>query len=244
MFIRIIQIAASALLVLCTPVLLISTNLRWLALSPAQYEAGHTKYGVASAMGVAQEQVRSASRAIIEYLQSGPDTLPTLLTKHGVSASFFSERDMLHFVDVHGLVQMVFQTQILSIVVFILCTAAIVLLHSGLRDELWASRLLWGGGLTVFLLVVIALVSFTNFDTVFLQFHYVAFSNDFWRLDPRVDRLIVMFPPLFFYDMMLQAAIQTLVQAVVIVGGAGAFLVVKGRVRRGRFDALTVDKGQ
>lgn len=243
MVIRIIQFAASALLVLSTPVLLISSNLRWLALSPAQYEAGHSKYSVASALGVVQEQVRAASLAIIEYLQSGSDTLPGLLAKHGVSASFFSERDMLHFVDVHGLVQMVFQTQLLSIVVFVLCVAAVALLHGGRRDELLASRLLWGGGLTVFILAVIGLVSFTNFDAVFLQFHYVAFSNDFWRLDPSVDRLILMFPPVFFYDMMLQAAAQTIAQAAVIVGVAGAYLVAKGRFRRGRFVAPHGDRG-
>ncbi len=234
MVIRIVRLAASVLLVLCTPVLLISSNLKWLALSPAQYEAGQIKYGVASAMGVTQEQVKAASAAIIEYLQSGPDSLPSLLVSRGLSPSFFSQRDMLHLVDVHGLVQMVFQVQLWSLVLAAVSVVAIVLSYGGYRIEKVASRLLWGSGLTIAALSIIGLVSFSNFDAVFLQFHFLAFSNDFWRLDPQVDRLILMFPPNFFYDMMLRASVQSFVQAAIVGVLAGVLLLVKRRYRQGR----------
>lgn len=230
----IIRVVASVLLVLCTPVLLVSSNLRWLALSPAQYEAGHTKYGVAGALGVTQEQINAASKAIIEYLQSSPDSLPRLLVSRGLSPSFFSQRDMLHLVDVHGLVQMVFGAQLWSLVLAVVSVIAIVLTYSRCRDEKVASRALWGGGLTIVALSIIGLISFSNFDAVFLQFHFFAFSNDFWRLDPQVDRLILMFPPNFFYDMMLRACVQSFVQAAIVVTVAASFLVVKRRHRQER----------
>lgn len=232
MIVSIIRFVASVLLVLSIPVLLVASNLRWLALSPAQYEAGHSKYAVAKAMSVTPDQVRAISLAIIDYLQSTPDSLPALLAKHGASPSFFSERDMLHLIDVHGLVQMVFQTQMLSLALGILCLAIILLLYNKCRDEKVASRILWGGGLTMGALALIALVSFTNFDAVFLQFHFIAFSNDFWRLDPRTDRLILMFPPYFFYDMMLLASVLAFAQAAAITAVAGGFLFLKKRGRR------------
>ena len=136
---------------------------------------------------------------------------------------------MLHFVDVHGIVQTVFQAQLIVGVLAAVCLVAVIALSGERRDEKAVSRILWGGGLTVAALVIIALVSFTNFDAVFLQFHYVAFSNDYWILHPRVDRLIVMFPPYLFCDMMLRAAVQTLVMAIGLVVVAASYLRFKRR---------------
>ncbi len=234
MVIRIIRFLASLLLVLCTPVLLITSIGKWATLNPATYAAGHAKYGVAAAMGVSPEQVKAATEAIVEYLQSAPDSLPGLLIKHGANPGFFSARDMLHFVDVHGVVQVFFQTQLISALLAAVCFVAVIVLYRECRDEKVASRILWGSGLTVALLVIMALISFTNFDTVFLDFHYIVFDNNNWILDPRVDRLIVMFPPYLFYDMMLQTAVQTLVAALGVAVVAAGHLFVKRRGRRSR----------
>jgi integral membrane protein (TIGR01906 family) len=223
---------ASLLVVIATPVLLIASNSKLLALSPLFYRAEHDKLGVAQAMGVSAELVQKVALAVIDYLQAAPDSLPALMTQHGASPDYFSPRDHIHMIDVHALVQMVFQSQTIGLILGAVGLVGIILLATRKRDEVVASRILRGSIFTMVLLVIIGLVAFTNFDAVFLQFHYLAFTNDFWILDPSVDRLIVNYPPTFFYDMALAAAVLSFVEAAIIAIVTGVFLFVKRRRQR------------
>src|SRR3989337_2913922 len=63
-----------------------------------------------------------------------------------------------------------------------------------------ARSMVSGSLATLGLLASLALLALTDFSGAFLQFHYLAFSNDLWQLDPRTDNLIRMFPEGFFLD--------------------------------------------
>ena len=62
-------------------------------------------------------------------------------------------------------------------------------------------------------------VDLIAFDQVFLAFHRVSFANDFWKLDPSRDYLVMMFPEGFWFDC-------TLSVIVLIIGGAVLLSVV------------------
>ena len=87
-----------------------------------------------------------------------------------------------------------------------------------------ARGLMGGSVLTVVLLAVLGAVSLAGFDAVFTRFHLISFSNDLWRLDPRTDYLIRLFPEGFFLDTMLIVAGLTVSQAMLAGTAAGAFL--------------------
>ena len=60
-------------------------------------------------------------------------------------------------------------------------------------------RWLRGGLLCVLALVtVVAVLAVVDFDSLFILFHKVAFTNDLWLLDPRTDLLIRLMPIGFF----------------------------------------------
>ena len=73
-----------------------------------------------------------------------------------------------------------------------------------------ARRTLWGGVLTVGLLVAFGLAATVGFDALFLLFHRVSFANDFWQLDPRTDYLVLLFPQNFWFDATMWAALRAL----------------------------------
>ena len=89
-------------------------------------------------------------------------------------------------------------------------------------------RLAWGlvggSGLTVGLMLLLGLGVLFNFDQLFLLFHLVSFSNQFWQLDPTSDYLIMLFPQGFWYDATIFCALTTASLAIILGGVAGGYL--------------------
>ena len=90
-------------------------------------------------------------------------------------------------------------------------------------DEL-AWLLLLGGGLTALLLAAFGLLALAGFDTLFLRFHELAFSNDFWRLDPRRDYLVLLFPQNFWFDATIWFSLRALAGGLLLAAAGGGWL--------------------
>ena len=73
------------------------------------------------------------------------------------------------------------------------------------------SMILFGSIVLFFLLA-----SSINFSWIFTQFHLLSFSNDLWILDPRKDKLIMMFPQRFFLETTLLIGLFTIVEYLII----------------------------
>ena len=63
-----------------------------------------------------------------------------------------------------------------------------------------------------------------GFEGLFLKFHEISFSNDFWLLDRSKDFLIMMFPENFFLDATLWIVGSTIIEAVLLTGVPVALL--------------------
>jgi integral membrane protein (TIGR01906 family) len=83
-----------------------------------------------------------------------------------------------------------------------------------------AKGLLFGGGLTLFLMAALGIMIAVNFNWFFVEFHLLSFSNDFWQLNPATDYLLMMFPDGFWFDTTLFIALGTGGMAL-ILGGVG-----------------------
>jgi integral membrane protein (TIGR01906 family) len=89
-----------------------------------------------------------------------------------------------------------------------------------------------GGGVTLGLAALIGFGGLVAFNRLFLAFHQVSFSNDFWLLDPRKDFLIMMFPEGFFLDATMWIAGSTIVEAVLLAALPVALFWWRPRVAR------------
>ena len=78
-------------------------------------------------------------------------------------------------------------------------------------------------------MLALGLGTLLGFDQLFLQFHLLSFTNDFWQLDPTRDYLIMLFPGGVWYDATLFCVLTTVGMAVILGGAAGGHLVFRGR---------------
>ena len=87
---------------------------------------------------------------------------------------------------------------------------------------------MWGGLVTLGLVVFLVLWSVVGFEQLFLLFHELSFTNQFWILDPSRDYLIMLFPGGFFYDVALFSFGAVIIESLVLCGIAFAILKLKG----------------
>jgi integral membrane protein (TIGR01906 family) len=218
---KILMLVIRWLFVLCVPLLLLSASIGGAANSLALYHYGFDKYGVSQTTGLPDVELDRAARGLIHYFNSGDDYINLTVTKDGQTFALFNEREIAHLKDVKGLFRLDYWI-FLGALIYALVYAGFFIWLRAWRHL--ARGLLWGGGLTLGLVLVLGIGALLNFDQFFLQFHLLSFSNEFWQLDPSQDYLIMLFPGGFWYDVTLFIAMATAVGAV-ILGGVGGYLL-------------------
>jgi integral membrane protein (TIGR01906 family) len=202
------------LFIICIPVFLITTDVRFAANSMRLYEYGFNKYEVSAETGLTKEELTQTARELINYFNSNEES---------VNIDIFTQREIDHLKDVKGLIQLVYRLQLVSLAYIVIYIIFNFIL---LRGALWrklARCLLWGSGATIVLLAVLGLIALVGFDELFLWFHLASFRNDLWLLYPG-DKLLQMFPEGFFNDATLFIAAAAIIEALIIGGIAWGFL--------------------
>ena len=208
---------------LCLPILLLTASIGWAVNSLWLYQYGFEKYNISPTTGLAESELEKAAIGLIGYFNSNEEYISLSVVKNGKSFELFNQREVTHLKDVKGLIRLDYR---------VLLGALIYALGYAVGNLFWRKdwrRLSRGmvGGSSLTLALMLALVSGTllGFDQLFLQFHLISFSNEFWQLDPSRDYLIMLFPQGFWYDAFLFCAIATAVGAVVLGGVAGWYLL-------------------
>jgi integral membrane protein (TIGR01906 family) len=77
-----------------------------------------------------------------------------------------------------------------------------------------------GVGATLLFALIVGGLSLVDFESLFIQFHMLSFSNDLWQLDPQTDYLLILYPEPFWLDTTLRIAWTTLIQIAALAGVA------------------------
>lgn len=201
--------------------LLLTTDLRFAANDIRLYQYGFNKYQVSAATGLDNAELVDAADRMITYFNSDEEFFETDL---------FNQRELAHLKDVKGLIQLAFYLQLASLAYI----AVYVVINFALRrGAFWpslAKYVIWGSGTTIALLAVFGLWAVIDFDSLFLLFHLVGFSNDLWQLYPG-DNMLLMFPQGFFNDAALFVAAAAIGEAIIIGGISWGFLKLRGKAK-------------
>jgi integral membrane protein (TIGR01906 family) len=214
---HILRKTAIVLFIAVIPVFLIASSVRWVINFPGLYSYGFDQYNISEYTGIRRDDLLDAGAQIRDYFNNDEEYLYIRTFVRGVlTESLYNEREIIHMKDVKGLVQGVYRVQEIT-GLYMLAFAAvgfIIWKRAFWRDlARYVSR---GGILTLALVVVVGLLSVVGFQQLFLLFHLISFSNDFWQLDPRRDYLIAMFPQGFFFDATMLIALSTIVGAILL----------------------------
>jgi integral membrane protein (TIGR01906 family) len=229
---KILVIAAKWIFMLCLPILLLTASIGWAVNSQWLYKYGFEKYNVSQTTGIAEVELEKAATGLISYFNSGEVNISLSVIKNGKTFELFNQREVVHLRDVKGLIRLDYWV-LLGTLIYALAYAGVSLFWR--RGRHWrqlARRTVAGSGTTLALMLAIGLGILLNFDQLFLQFHLLSFSNEFWQLDPTRDYLIILFPGGFWYDAAIFCALATAGLATILGGVAGGYLLLtRSRVK-------------
>ena len=215
---KILNVLARWVFVLCLPVLLLTASIGLAFNSLWLYKCGFDKYDISRTTGFAQSELDRAASGLIRYFNSGEETISLAVTKDGEAFELFNEREVAHLRDVKGLIWLDYWV-LLGTLVYVLGYAGVSLFWRKDRRRL-ARGVVGGSGLTLALMLLLGLGILLNFNQLFLLFHLVSFTNEFWMLDPTRDYLIMLFPSGFWFDAAIFCALATALGAVISGGVA------------------------
>ncbi|MCJ7655542.1 MAG: TIGR01906 family membrane protein [Dehalococcoidia bacterium] len=228
---KIIQNIIYYLFVCCLPVLLITSTICLEVNELSLYEYGFDKYGISQDTGIDKIQLRSVAQHLIDYFNLRADTVQITVVKGDEEFNLFNEREVIHLGDVRSLIQLDYWVQRGAFLLIVICALA---LFFGLRVgwRMLVRGLFWGSFITMGLMVALAIWAFFGFERLFILFHLVSFTNEYWILDPARDYLIRLFPGGFFYDAALFGFGAIMLEALLIGGIAFGILRLRGWERR------------
>jgi integral membrane protein (TIGR01906 family) len=221
--------AATILFLFSLPLALLTTNLRLVVNNLAFYQWGFERHRSYQNTGLAKEELDRAAQGLIEYFNYQRPAASIRVSREGESLPLFNQREVLHLRDVRDLLQLTYRLQESSMAYVVLFTLSGLLWRGRKALARLARAWLQGAIFTVSLLLVMGLALLLDFDRLFLQFHLVSFSNDFWMLNPASSYLIRMVPQGFFFDLVMLVAGLTLLEGVILAALAGTLLVRQRR---------------
>ena len=215
----------SALFIIAVPLFLVTASVTWAFNSPGVYQRGFERYDVSRITGITDTDLRQVSADIRSYFNSRKEPLQVRTRIFGVEQELFKPIEIIHMRDVKRLVWGTYIIAAVTAFYLLAATGLGLMRHRRRFTRILARRLLWGGALTIALIVGVGLFALVGFDTLFTKFHQLSFANDFWQLDSRTDFLVMLFPQDFWFDATIWVATRALAAALAIGLVAGAYLL-------------------
>lgn len=146
-----------------------------------------------------------------ELINNTTNLLEYLTNKAELNTTWFSEKDILHMKDVRVLYNVGFYTMIFFIVLFIITTILIIMLFK--HKTIFYITRTFNKTLLAFIILIIVLAGIIsyNFNSFWIKFHQLLFSNDLWLLSPDESNLIKMVPEKFFISLITTIILHILI---------------------------------
>lgn len=146
-----------------------------------------------------------------ELINNTTNLLEYLTNKAELNTTWFSEKDILHMKDVRVLYNVGFYTMIFFIALFIITTILIIMLSK--HKTIFYITRTFNKTLLAFIILIIVLAGIIsyNFNSFWIKFHQLLFSNDLWLLSPDESNLIKMVPEKFFISLITTIILHILI---------------------------------
>lgn len=203
----------------------VAFSVRYATTSASWWERGFERYDATGRTGLPQDEVLRVAEETRDYLTNDEQRLDVEVS----GTPFYSEREILHMIDVKRLLARTFDAGWAALGFIVAFVAVTVWRNRADAISALARSTLSACGVVALLVVILGIIGITGFDSAFRQFHLLFFTNDLWQLSSR-DGLIQLFPQRFFFDTTLLIGGVTL--AFVVGVGAGSAMYL-WRQRRG-----------
>jgi len=165
------------------------------------YKNFYQKENLASSIGTSSDSLINNTQNLLNYLNK----------KEQLNTDWFSEKDILHMVDVQNLYTFSYNIMIYCLLTLIISTIIIILILRG-KSLLYITKI-FNKVLLLFIVLVggLSAVIAYNFNSFWIKFHTTLFSNELWLLSPNESNLIKMVPEEFFISLITKIIIYILI---------------------------------
>lgn len=165
------------------------------------YKEFYQKENIADYINTSSDNLINNTQNLLNYLNK----------KEQLNTDWFSEKDILHMVDVQNLYTFSHSIMIYCFITFILSTIIIILILRG-KSLLYITKI-FNKVLLLFIVLIggLSTIIAYNFNSFWIKFHTTLFSNDLWLLSPSESNLIKMVPENFFVNLIIRIIIYILI---------------------------------
>ena len=165
------------------------------------YKEFYQKENIANYIDTSSDNLINNTQNLLNYLNK----------KEQLNTDWFSEKDILHMVDVQNLYTFSHNIMIYCLLILIISTIIIILILRG-KSLLYITKI-FNKVLLLFIVLVggLSAVIAYNFNSFWIKFHTTLFSNDLWLLSPSESNLIKMVPEEFFISLITKIIIYILI---------------------------------
>lgn len=181
------------------------------------YDMEHKKNKVYDSLG--HERAEAMTDELFDYFQG----------KGELSKEYFNEKERMHLSDVRSLIRI---GTIKYHVLIIMLLMIFILLYMLDKNRFIANlqKIFIYSGLGIVLFSLTSFILNSHFESAFIRFHKLLFTNDLWLLNPATDKLIVLLPQQFFMDFVSAVYTRSLAAAFVMLLLAMIFMFYNKRV--------------
>ena len=220
----IFRLVATIAFILSIPLALITTTIRFVANEPRTYQYAIDQFNAVAVSGIDRAQLLQASAEIRQYFNNNQKTLAIHVQENGHDALLFNTRETQHMKDVKSLFRAMNKAQEFSVIYVISYIAIVVLWAREITPRALAMRILGGSALCLAILGAVGAFAATGFNSAWLDFHKIAFSNDDYLLNPATDHLIQMFPPDFWQNIVFLVGLLIVAECALLILGAFIYI--------------------
>lgn len=185
--------------------------------TPDYYENEYAKYQVLNHLpSMTMEDLLEVTEEMMDYLRGNRKDLHVWTTMGGEVREFFTEREIAHMEDVHGLfMAAIFLRRICLMLIFTFIFA--IYFTKGKLRKILPQSIFFGTLIFFAAAAGLGWIISTDFSKYFVLFHHIFFDNDLWILDPSADMLINIVPEPFFMDTAFRILITFGTSAVLVL---------------------------
>lgn len=169
-----------------------------------QYLLNHT----AEEIHISNEGLMNATNTLLDYLQDKRDDIVVVEEVNGKPREIFDARETLHMVDVKNLY---LNAMFFRNTMFVAAVVILLAITLRTRSQVYSLlRVAFRNGLLCLaaILSFVGIYAIVDFNSFWMNFHYVFFDNDLFLLDPNISIMINMFPSNFFFAIVMAIIIS------------------------------------
>lgn len=172
------------------------------------YKNFYTTNSLATELKITDVQLLDYTQNLLNYLKIGTE----------LDSTWFTTKDILHMVDVRNLYIYAHNTMLILFLIVLVSTILLYVLH---KNKFLQNTLIHFNKILIlfaFIIGVLCLFVFSNFNSFWIKFHEIFFTNDLWLLSPLESNLIKMFPEQFFFELVSKILIFTFLYFALLFG--------------------------